>query len=237
MMKLDELQHQQLSRTELYLYCAYYFDHYLPDELQAHRKYFSAAGRGFGEDAFHAMWFLLFEHFRPGTALEIGVYRGQTITLWKLLAEHFGFECDIACVSPFSSIGDSVSGYRTEINYHEDVITNHNRFNLPLPRICRSLSTSAEASTFISAGKWQIAYIDGNHDYEVALQDWETCAAALASKGIIILDDSSLQTDFRPPAFSTAGHPGPSRVAAEIDSALFSEILAVGHNRAFQKKS
>jgi hypothetical protein len=41
--------------------------------------------------------------------------------------------------------------------------------------------------------------------------------------------------DTTTPAFATGGHPGPSRLASEIDSSLFREILQVGQNRVFQK--
>jgi hypothetical protein len=34
----------------------------------------------------------------------------------------------------------------------------------------------------------------------------------------------------------TRGHPGPSKVAQEIDRALFEEALQVGHNRVFLKR-
>ena len=94
-LKLPQLREMKLSRTVTYLYCDYYFEHFLPQLFNEHRAYFAKAGRGFGEDVFHAMWFLLFEHFRPANALEIGVYRGQTITLMKLLSRHFNFQCEI----------------------------------------------------------------------------------------------------------------------------------------------
>jgi len=35
--------------------------------------------------------------------------------------------------------------------------------------------------------------------------------------------------------YSSAGHPGPSKVAIEIDLNIFEEILSVGHNRIFKK--
>jgi hypothetical protein len=52
---------------------------------------------------------------------------------------------------------------------------------------------------------------------------------------VIVLDDSALGTAYRPPAFASGGHPGPSRVAAEIDRTGFREILRVGHNRTFRR--
>src|SRR6266511_1828181 len=228
---LDQVQCRNLSRNEQYLYCVYFFDNFLPRPVRQHRRYFAANRRGFGEDAFHAMWFLLFQQFQPARALEIGVYRGQTITLWKLLSRHLGFECSIGCVSPLTPAGDLVSKYEPHLDYYNDVVVNHQRFHLPLPSFCRHLSTSPEAKTFVHKQCWDVIYIDGSHDYEVAKQDWGVCSQAVASKGLIVLDDSALQTEFRPPCFSTAGHPGPTRVAREIDPSQFREIFSAGHNR------
>jgi hypothetical protein len=232
--KLAQLQERNLPRMAAYRYCNYYFEHFLPQLFREHRAYFAAERRGFGEDAFHAMWYLLFEHFRPSNALEIGVYRGQTITLMKLLSRHFNFQCDIGCVSPLSSSGDSVSVY-DKVDYYQDVVLNHQHFDLPLPEFCRAFSTSEEGTKFIGSRRWNLVYIDGNHDYAVAKSDWDLCARALAPHGVIVMDDSALHTDFRPPPFSTAGHPGPSQVVAEIDAGRFKEIFAVGHNRVFQR--
>ena len=234
-MTCAEVQALQLNRDLAYSYFQYYFDHFLPEPIFQHREYFSAQGRGFGEEAFHAMWFLLFQHFQPASALEIGVYRRQTITLWKLLGRHLGFDCAVACISPFNASGDSVSTYDTGIDYFEDTMRNHRRFELDLPECCKSLSTAPEAHSFIRSRPWNLIYIDGNHDYAVAKSDWDVCSQALAPHGIIVLDDSALHTDFHPLDFSTAGHPGPSRVADEINKSQFEEVLAAGHNRVFQK--
>jgi Methyltransferase domain len=218
-LSLSELCEQKLSRNQQYFYCLYYFDHFLPDAIRDHRRYFVEGNRGFGEDAFHVMWFLLFQHFHPRAALEIGVYRGQTITLWKLLSRHFQFDCHVAAVSPFTSAGDAVSKYGEQLDYFEDTVLNHKRFDLPLPDFCRAFSTAPEAKNFIDGRQWDVIYIDGNHDYEIAHQDWIACSKSVAPGGTIVLDDSALDTDFSPPAFATAGHPGPSRIAAEIEAA------------------
>src|SRR2546421_2714935 len=156
---LSELRPLGLSRNEQYFYGVYYFDHFLPESIQGHRRYFTQNRRGFGEDAFHALWFLLFQEFRPKHALEIGVYRGQTITLWKLLSRHFGFDCAIGAVSPFASAGDSVSRYEEQIDYWEDVRKNHAQFDLPLPEVCRQFSTAPEAQDFIANRAWEVIYI------------------------------------------------------------------------------
>jgi predicted O-methyltransferase YrrM len=89
----------------------------------------------------------------------------------------------------------------------------------------------------VASQAWSLVYIDGNHDYEVARQDWELCSRHLEPDGVIVLDDAGLTTNYRPPRFATGGHPGPSRLAREIDRTRFKEILQVGHNRVYQKIS
>src|SRR5580658_7183978 len=91
------------SRNRLYAYMHHYFFYHLPPALRAHREYFSKEGRGFGEEAFHSMWYLLLKEFRPKRLLEIGVFRGQVISLWALIGRMEAFDTDIHCISPFAA--------------------------------------------------------------------------------------------------------------------------------------
>lgn len=212
------------------------FHHCLPAELKAHRAFFTQDSRGFGEDAFHVMWWRLVRKFEPNTFLEIGVYRGQVLSLISLIAKLEGIECHVTGISPFSPAGDSVSIYRSNLDYLEDTLANFRKFELPLPELIKAYSTDASALDVIASRKWDMIYIDGNHDYDIVLKDWHACSKAVESGGIIVLDDSGLSTNYRPPCFSTAGHPGPSQLASEIDRSEFEEIFQVGHNRVFRKR-
>ncbi len=221
--------------TTYYLACHRFFHLRLDPELHAHRAYFQQQRRGFGEDAFHTMWWLLFERFKFPNYLEIGVYRGQALSLAALLQRRLGLPQDVCGISPFSPAGDSVSRYLAGLDYRADTLTNFSAFQLITPRLVQAFSTDVAAHNMIASQRWNCVYIDGNHDYEVARADWDGVTANLAPGGIIVLDDASLETAFRPPRFATKGHPGPSRLAEEIDARQFPEILRVGHNRVFQK--
>ncbi len=221
--------------TEFYLDCFRYFNGRLPSEVREHRAYFRQRRRGLNEDAMHVMWFLLFREFKPKNFLEIGVYRGQTLSLAALLSRMNGVTCRVQGVSPFTAAGDAVSKYLESVDYLRDTLENFDHFSLPRPELMKAFSTDAEAKTMIRSTAWEMIYIDGNHDYEVARQDWEVCAESVKAGGIIVLDDASLETAFNPPLFATAGHPGPSRVAREVDTGRFREIMRVGHNRVFQR--
>jgi hypothetical protein len=221
--------------TGFYLRCFHYFHTHFPQEGRRHRGYFARRGRGFGEDTFHVMWYLLLSEFKPERCLEIGVYRGQVISLWALLARLGGWTCAVHGVSPFTSAGDSVSKYSGGLDYLSDTLANFQHFGLPAPTLLKAYSTDPPTIALMRSCAWSLIYIDGSHEYEIARQDWENATDVVRLGGILVLDDAALGTAYRPPIFATAGHPGPSRLAEEIDRSRFQEILQVGHNRAFQR--
>ena len=224
------------SRRELYAYMHHYFHRLAPDYLRRHRSYFAQQRRGFGEDAFHALWFLLMREFRPQRCLEIGVYRGQVISLWGLLAAKLGYAAEVHGISPFSALGDGVSRYPQGIDYEQDVLANHDACGVRRPTLLRALSSDRAARDHIACRAWDLIYIDGSHDYESALADYTLCRDSLTDRGLLVMDDSSLYTDFRPPKFSFAGHPGPSRIVQERAMRELSFLAGVGHNNVFAGK-
>jgi Methyltransferase domain len=221
--------------TAFYLDCFRYFCLRLPPLIREHRAYFKSEGRGFGEDALHTLWFLLFQEFKPATFLEIGVFRGQTLSLAALLSRYNKTECKITGISPFSSAGDRVSKYATQVDYLSDTLLNFEHFQLPKPELIKAYSTDPEAVRRIRETSWDMIYIDGSHDYEVVCKDWDVCSESLKVGGVVVLDDSGLSSPYTPPMFATGGHPGPSQKASELDRTRFQEILQVGHNRVFLK--
>ena len=223
------------SRNSLHAYMHHYLQHLAPNSIREHRKYFSQNMRGFGEDALHSMWWTLLREYKPKLALEIGVYRGQVVSLWGLIAKLNGYKCEVHGVSPFSPAGDQVSVYLSDLDYLQDTVISNRHFDLPDPNFIKAYSTDETAVEYINSRRWNLIYIDGNHDYEVAMADYLLCKDALAEGGLLVMDDSSLYTDFQPPRFSFAGHPGPSRVVQEVAMNEMRFLGGVGHNNVFQK--
>jgi len=220
----------------LYAYMHHYFHFRCPVLIREHRRYFTEEQHGFGEDAFHAMWWLLLSEFRPQKMLEIGIYRGQVISLWALICERILRQpYEVHGISPFTNIGDSVSNYLDELDYMGDVVDTFRHWNLSQPTLVKALSTDPVAVDYIKSHAWDLIYIDGNHEYEVVLKDYELCSSNLSLGGLLVLDDASLGTSFKPPSFAFAGHPGPSRVAREYAHEEMHFLGAVGHNRVFRK--
>ena len=234
-LSIIDIKNQLPSMIDEYNYFHHYFWNLAPEWLKDHRAYFSKDHRAFGEDAFHAMWYFVFKEFKPRKVLEIGVYRGSTLSLFSLLAQKYNLETEVHGISPFSPAGDSVSKYLTELDYYEDVRRNFSFFNLPTPILHKGFSNDIEMMEVIKAHDWDLIFIDGNHDYEVAKQDFIIGSENIRTGGLIVLDDASLNTNYKPKFYSTAGHPGPSKVASEINRDSFREILSVGHNRVFAK--
>src|SRR5271154_767821 len=116
--------HSLEDPTGFYLDCVRFFHTKLPKPLREHRDYFQQEGRGFGEDAFHVMWWMIFTEFRPAQFLEIGVYRGQTLSLAALLQADLAIQGHVVGISPFTPAGDSVSKYRKDVSYLEDTLQN-----------------------------------------------------------------------------------------------------------------
>jgi hypothetical protein len=117
--------------------------------------------------------------------------------------------------------------------FEDDIVLDKNcieRIN-----VCLYFIKHNEKVKIINSIKWDLIYIDGNHDYDVVKQDFENCSKNLNVGGFIILDDSALYTNYIPPFYSTAGHPGPSKLASEINLNEFEEFISVGHNRIFRK--
>lgn len=230
---------QKLTRNIIYKEFLYNF-RFLPREIIEHREYFKRENMGYGESAFHTLWFYLVKTYKPRDFLEIGVYRGQIISLVSLLAKKYKIKMKVAGLSPFTEEGDGVSEY-ISLDYLADTKDNFNHFSLEEPHLVKARSNDANGINFIKSKKWDMIYIDGNHDYEVVKDDFELCIRQLNKSGILVLDDSSLYTDFLPEKIglsSFRGHPGPSSVFKEsINNQDIIFLFGVGHLNVFKKSN
>jgi len=232
-----ELIAKKYTANELYGYLNGYYKYRAPEVIREHRSYFQIDKRGFGEDAFHAMWWLLFLELRPINCLEIGVYRGQVISLWALISKVINLGSDIWGISPLEQGNDSVSTYLNGLNYEADINANFSTFGLPPPQLLRAYSTDAIAKQFVGSRKWDLIYIDGSHDLEIVLEDYRNSLENLRPGGILVFDDAALQFDYSPGQGSFAGHPGPSTVARQYAAIEMELVGVVGHNVLFKKPS
>jgi hypothetical protein len=144
----------------------------------------------------------------------------------------FKYKGKVFALSPFSDVGDSTSDYK-KTNYLKITREAYNTLKLPRPIYCISLSHLKKGKMFISKNKFDLIYIDGNHDYEIIRSDYINCLKSLNQYGILVLDDSSLHTNFN---LSFKGHAGPSRIfRSALREKRLKFLFGCGHNNVFQK--
>lgn len=221
-------------KVDLYQYFEFKYLWLSPTWLRSHRRYFSKKARGFGEAPFHAAWLHILKTYKPKFLLEIGVYRGQVISLWQLISDKCGLDVEISGISPLTSEGDEVSKY-LDIDYKNDILNNFRKFKLKMPILFKGLSTDGHAIDFMSSKKWDLIYIDGGHNFNVALSDYHNAVSNLNSGGILCIDDSSLYLEIAING-KFKGHPGPSTVVSEYANKELGHLMTVGHNNFFIKR-
>jgi hypothetical protein len=193
-------------------------------ELKEYRDWIEAKIFGFGERSFLWMWKLILQELPPDAKLlEIGVFRGQVLGLWRMLAP----DADIAGITPLdSSDGHWESDYAADIKYL------HETFKLPQPRIVKGLSTDDFVKEQI--GMYDVIYIDGGHTYEVARHDVYYFSSHVKLGGYLVIDDCANR--YRLPDGMFKGIEPVSRAVDELlPNGYYKEVLSVVHNRIFKR--
>jgi hypothetical protein len=170
--------------------------------------------------------------------LEIGVFKGQTLTLFPIIAGYLNKQLSALGLSPFDSSGDDVSVYQAS-DYYEEVTGYARHFGVSASiSLIKAYSNDSIGIEAISSKCWDLVYIDGSHDYEVVKSDFLHSVKSLKENGILVFDDSSLfskRIPLRKPLPGFPGHPGPSRVVDEICHYPLLHVLTIGHLNIFLK--
>lgn len=157
-------------------------------KLKAHREFIKGNAFGFGEDSFHWLHKLIVDEMPNSFKfLEIGIFRGQTLSLYKLLADMAKKKIQRFGVSPM----DSSDGH-WESDYFLDVSLLHQHFNLKKDYSIYHGSSTDEK--IIDKAKetapYDIVYIDGGHTREVVDSDLLHYAPFVKKGGYLLIDDA-----------------------------------------------
>jgi len=201
-------------------------------ELKELRDWVEKNVFGFGERSFYWLWKLIVDEMPANfTFLEIGVFRGQTLALVKLLAKLAGKECICYGITPL----DTTDGH-WESNYASDIKLIHDTFKLPQPKIIVGLSTDL---TIIDEAKYlspmDIVYIDGGHSYDVVKSDMSNYPQ-LSSK-FLVVDDCC--NDILMPWGYFAGISSVTKAVNEWESEQkdFKLLFNVVHNKLYKRNA
>jgi len=210
------------------------------DFLLNHRNYIDKNGLGFGENPFHTLWREIVRNQKDNFKfLEIGVYKGQVLSLIKLLSKRYDKPCSILGVSPLASIGDKYSQYES-VNYKQIIHDLFIHFGTEIifeDEFLEGYSTHENIKSQIrSRGPFDVVYIDGCHDYNCVVSDISLAKDITTNGSLIVVDDAScFKTSHR--HYHHKGHLEVCLAVKEFmeNSEYFTELISVGHNRVFQR--
>ncbi len=226
--------------------------------LAQHRKYIEEHKLGFGDPAFHFLWKLLTtaaaQRFARPRCLEIGVFKGQVISLWAVLARELSLPLELHAVTPLrgnpappSTLWHKMR-YRFSASYREQVQNGNfypvedyeavvqNLFATFSVRwedvkLWRGYSTD-RAILFRLPEELHLVYVDGDHSYLGASNDIKNFAPRIVAGGWMVMDDASCDL---PGTVFWKGHPAVSRACELLPGFGFRNILNIGHNRVFER--
>ena len=205
-------------------------------KLREHRLWVKSNHFGFGEDSFHWLHKLIVDEMpNDFKFLEIGVFRAQTLSLYKLLADTAKKKVKRYGVSPM----DSSDGH-WESDYFLDVSLIHQQFNLKKDyTIYHGSSTDTKIiEKAINTEPYDILYIDGSHKYEDVVSDLYYYPSLVKSGGFLLIDDSC--NDMKQPWGFFQGIESVTRAVLEWEKTEigqeFEFVFNVVHNRLYRRK-
>lgn len=234
----DFKQYENLDVNEIY---SRFLDRFWKnDVLVEHRTFIENNGLGFGEKPFHVLWNdiinLLPKDFR---FLEIGVYKGQILSLVKLLSKNKGNEASVLVgVTPLDTSKDKFSSYQPS-DFEAEIRKTFDRFNLEFSNeknlIIGSSTDNSIKDKVKKLAPFDVVYIDGCHDYECVVSDIQLMKDITVTGSFVVLDDASCYKGLESRFFS--GHPDVCNAIKEHleNDDRFEEIITVGHNRLFKR--
>lgn len=206
--------------------------------LKTHRFYIEKNNLGYGERPFHVLWKELVKlQEKEFKFLEIGVYKGQVLSLVKLLSDFYDKKIEFYGVAPFDESGDGFSVYE-KTDYKKIITDLFLHFNLdfePNKNLIEGSSTDESVKDKVKKLKYfDLIYIDGCHDYNCVVSDIKLTKNILKIGGFVVLDDASC---FKNISNKFKGHIDVCNAIKDVleNDSDFDEITSIGHNRVFKK--
>ncbi len=228
--------------------------------LANHRRHVEANQLGYGDPAFHALWarLLATAHAQFGRvdALEIGVFKGQVISLWALLARVHRWPVRIHAITPLAGQPMPPPGWLRSLLFrlssrfrervqsgdfyaaedYETIVRTHfatHQLSFDDVRLLRGYSTDDQLRTKVADDRFHLVYIDGDHTYAGACADVEHYAPKVAVGGWLVMDDAAFD---QPGTAFWKGYETVARACLLLPALGFKNVFNVGHNRVFQRQ-
>lgn len=200
--------------------------------LSAHKAYGDHSI--YGDRPFHQLWNLLVQEMpKSFKFLEIGVFKGQILSLIGMLAAQYNKNAVVVGISPFDGAGDKYSIYPS-LPYRDIVMNTCTHFGVTPTLITGRSSSLSCVGQVQDYGAFDLIYIDGSHDYDDVIFDILTYGPLVSSGGYLVMDDSS--TDRNMSAWN--GHEEVGKAVQkylDVPDSGFTHKFALGHIRLFQR--
>lgn len=212
--------------------------------LKNHRDFVIHNNWGYGNRALHWMWNILVQDVPQNFKfLEIGVFKGQTISLISLLNKVNKKNGTVIGVSPLNSSGDKYATH-PDIDYETAISTIYGQFELDASdlQLIEGYSNDSQIIQLSeSIGPYDIILVDGCHDYDVVVSDLTNYANMIKVNGYLVIDDASCYQNIPDNLIRSnwKGLDDVSRAVRDVTEkdGRFKEVFVVGHNRIFQRVS
>lgn len=132
-----------------------------------------------------AAWLL--EIVRPSTIVELGVFRGDSLSTFAQASRELGIDPAIMGVDTWA--GDETTGKYTEEVYAD--LKDYFAANHPSVRLFRGFFDDALRT--VPDGSVDVLHIDGSHIYEDVKHDYETWLPKMSEKGVILFHDIAVE--------------------------------------------
>ena len=212
--------------------------------LKQHRDWIVSNNWGYGNRALHWMWFLISRDLPINFSfLEIGVFKGQVMSLMSILNRYHKKHGMIYGITPLNNTGDKYSKH-PDVNYEEHIQRIYQTFDLDASDmgIIEGLSNDPEIiATAVEYGPYDVVFIDGCHDYEVVVSDVINYCEMVKPNGLVVIDDASNYLDI-PDGLIRMDWRGLEDVSNAVRDTIekderFTELFAVGHNRIWRRNA
>jgi len=188
--------------------------------------------------------------------LEIGVFKGNVISLWALVGKQIGISVTVCGISPFEGSTRIQSPtwhrirkiidpfYKSQAkrgnlylreNYIQIIRQVFDAFELDIASVelIRGYSTDQSVIERIKDREFDVIYIDGDHSFAGTKHDIVTYTSHLALKGFLVMDDASF---FLPGNFFK-GYEAVAQACERLPHLGFHNVLNVGHNRVYVRNN
>jgi hypothetical protein len=207
--------------------------------LKDHRDYIERTAYGFGERAFHWLWKLVVDDMPQGFRfLEVGVYKGQVLSLVQLIARYARKSVEVYGVTPLSRTSGPTGKFTKfpDCDYAAMIHDLHVRFALTQPNIIPYDSTCPHAKQIVDKlDEFDVVYVDGCHEYDYVVKDLMYYPEKLRVGGLLVVDDSA--NNLHQPWGYFQGIEDVSRAVRTIiePDSRYVHLFACMHNRVWRK--